>query len=228
VHTGSELKRAAALTAALGVALVWVTLAVSAPGDPQIKLRAADQAYAKTFVLRKGELPAGSWKAKPTDFSQPNPACLVKNYSYSALTVTGETGLTFTSAAGLPIVESDALVFPSAAQAQTAFSIDSKAGFARCLGADLATELGKTPGVKASVQKIEPLAFAGLAASTRGFRILLQLKSSQSTGFLDVTFVAIRRGRAIGELSLVRTGASASQAVVRTLAGKMATRMTKG
>jgi len=228
VHTGSELKRAAALTAALGAALVWVTLAVSAPGDPQIKLRAADQAHAKTFVLRKGELPAGRWQAKPTDFSQPNPTCLVKHYSYSALTVTGETGLTFTSVDGIPIVESDALVFPSAAQARTAFSIDSKPGLARCFGADLAAELGKTPGVKAGVQKIEPLSFAGLAAPTRGFRIVLRVQSSQSTGFLDVTFVAISRGRAIGELSLVRAGASAPQAIVRTLAAKMATRMTKG
>ena len=91
VHAGSDRKRATALTAVVGSALLWVGLAASAPGDPKRKLTAEGQALAKRFVLRKADLPLSArWKVEPTDFSQPNPACLVKHYSYSALTLVGD------------------------------------------------------------------------------------------------------------------------------------------
>jgi hypothetical protein len=229
VHTGSERKRTLALTAAVGAALVWAGLAATAPGDPKKQLNAADQAYAKTVVLRKAELPAGKWQVKPTDFSQANPACLVKHYSFAALTVSGETGLTFAAPAGFPLVESDALVFPTAAQAQRAFTIETKPGLARCVGAYLADELSKAAGTTSEVQRIEPLSFAGLPASAKGFKIVLHLRSSQGSGSLEVSFISIGRGRTLGELSLISVGAAPwPRGFTRLLTQRMASRMTKG
>ena len=84
---------------------------------------ARDQAIARGVLLTKAELPAGIWHAKPTDFSQPNPACVVNHYSFSALTATGEAGRTFAQSSGVPIVESDAHVLLTPAQASRAFAL---------------------------------------------------------------------------------------------------------
>jgi hypothetical protein len=214
------------LTAVLGLALVWVTLAASAPGDPKRKLTATDQAYAKSFVLRKSDFPfAAKWKVEPTDFTQPNPACIVKNYSFSALTLVGETGKTFTIDPGIPLVESDASVFVSAVQARRAVAIESKLGLARCLGSYLATELSKSSqGLTARVQKVERLSFSGIAGSF-GFRIVIALHSSQGDGTIHTTLVGIRQGRALAELSFITAGAPWPQADVRAFARKTADRM---
>jgi hypothetical protein len=226
VHAGSDRKRATALTAVVGSALLWVGLAASAPGDPKRKLTAEGQALAKRFVLRKADLPLSArWKVEPTDFSQPNPRCLVKHYSYSALTLVGEAGKTFSVAPGIPLVESDANVFVSAAQASRAAVIDQKIGLARCVAASLASEVSKgSPGVSGSVQRVERLSFSGIAGSY-GWRIVVGLGSGRGAGTIDATLVGIRRGRELASLSFITTQIPWPRAQVRTFAQKTANRM---
>jgi len=226
VHARSEWKRATALTAVVGAALLCVSLAASAPGDPRRKLTADGQALARSFVLRKADLPlAVRWKVEPTDFSQPNPACLVKHYSYSALTLVGEAGNTFTIAPGIPLVESDGSVFLSAGQARRAAAIDQKIGLARCVASSLAKEVSKgSPGVTVSVQKISRLSFSGIGGAY-GFRFVLRLRSSQGAGTIDATLVGIRRGRELASLSFITTQQPWPQAQVRSFAQTTANRM---
>ena len=228
MRTGSELRRALAFAGAIGLALLGAGPAASAPGDPKRKLTAADQAFAKRFVLRGSDLPRGTWHAKATDFSQANPACVVKHYSFAAFTISGQAGFTYTAGAGIPVVESDAAVFPRAAQARAAFAIESKPGLTHCLAAELVTEAAQAPGVKASVQKIEQLSFSGIAASVHGFTIVIGVKSAQSSSTLDVTFISILRGRALGSLSFVASRAPWPSASARSLTQKLASRMTAG
>jgi len=218
----------AAISVAVGAALLWVAAAQPAPGDPKKRIKVADQAYARSVLLRKADLPAGRWRIESTDFSQPNPACLVKHYSLGALTATAQAGFTYTLGGGIPVIESDANMFLTAAQAQRAVSISTKLGLARCLGAAFAAEVQKnTSGVSANVVKVEAFSFAGLGATARGFRIVLQLRSSQSVTSLDTVLVIVRRARAVAWLSLVQAGSAWPSSTVRSLAATTAGRMTK-
>lgn len=223
---GLERKRVTAFTAVACSALVWVGLAASAPGDPKRKLTPAGQAYAKSFVLRKADLPRSSnWKAERTDFSQPNPPCLVKHYSYSALTLVGETGYTYSISPGIPLVESDGSVFFTAGQARRAAAIDQKIGLARCVASALTAELEKgQSGVTARVQAVDRLSFSGLAGAY-GYRIALQLRTGQGQGTIYATLVGVRRGRGLASLTLVTAEKPWPQADVRALAEKTASRM---
>jgi hypothetical protein len=201
--------------------------ASAAPGDPARKLTPAGRAAAASIVLRTYELPGTGWLARAADLRQPNPACVVKRYSLSALTVTGDAGRVFTLGAGIPAVESDAHVFVTPTQARRAFTTESRAGFARCIGADLVAKVS-TKGARAVLEKVERLPMAGLPAAAFGSRIVVRLESPQGDVPLDATLVGLRRGRAFGGLTIVTAGAPWPQAVVRSLARKMASRMAGG
>ncbi len=221
-----SLKRSVSAAAIVCAALVVVAAATSAAGDPIKRLKAADQAYAKSIVLRKAELPAGSWTAHRTSFSQSNPACVVKHYSLSALTATGETGFTYSQ--GIQVIESDARVFLTAGQAARAFSILSSVGLGRCLGAATAAEISAaSAGVSAKVTRVEPIALVGLAASALGVRIALRVQGVKGIASLHYVFLSVRRGRALATLGLVRNDAAWPSSLVRSLAAVTATRMTK-
>ena len=172
-------------------------------------------------------MPGSGWRARAADLSQSNPACVVKHYSMSALTVTGQAGRVFTFGAGIPVVESDAHIFVSPGQARRAFATESTAGFARCIGTDLVREV-TTPGVRAVLEKIELVSMAGLTAAAFGFRIVVRLESPQGNVPLTATLVGLRRGPALGGLTVVTAGAPWPQAAVRSLARKMASRMPGG
>jgi hypothetical protein len=227
VGTGPERKWSLALAAAIGLALVWAAFAASAPGDPVKRLTRAGRAAAASIVLRKADLPGPGWRSRPVDLGQPNPACVVKSYSLSALTVTGEAGRVFTLGAGIPVVESDAHVFVSPEQAQRAFAIESKPGFAHCIGADLVDKVS-APGARAVLEKIVLVPMKGLPAAAFGFRIVVRLESPQGNVPLVATLVGLSRGRALGALTVVTAGAPWPHAAVRSLARSMSRRMPKG
>ena len=224
-----RVRRAALVAAAIAIGgSFWaVGTAYSAPGDPKTDFNASDQAYARTLVLRQSDLPRVSWIAKPTDFSQPNPPCIVEHYSESTLTLTGRAGRTYTQQRGptLSVIESDAGVFRSASQATADYTTLSKPGLARCFASSLTDNL--LPGVTASVQKVQQLTFAGLPAPAHGFLIAVRYHSSQR-GDIVVTavVVTIRHGRAATILSFVRTGTPWPRTLENALVSLAAHRMT--
>ena len=219
-------KRSGSAAAVVSAALVVVAGAYAAAGDPKKHINATDQAYAKTFVLRKADLPGASWGAEPTNFNQANPACVVKHYSLSALTATGQAGVTYTQADRA--IESDGRVFATSAQAERAFSIFSSIGLGRCLASSLAAELtSASSGLQASVTNVTPLSFAGLAQPARGVRIGLRVRGSKEIKSIRYVFMSIRRGRAVSTLGLVRYNADWADSAVRPLAAVTAQRLTK-
>jgi hypothetical protein len=234
----ADINRPVAVFGVIGAALLWVTVAGAAPGDPKKELRPGDQAKAASVLLQRHDLPAGRWLAEPTDFSQPNPACLVRHYSLASLTATGEAGHTYTLAGGLTVVESDAHVFLSDRQGTLGYAILTNAGLARCLGSSFANAFGKgTPGVSGKLMNVEPLRLAGVhGAPARGFRIFVRLRSVKGDMLAEIVLVGIHRGRAVGSLSLIKVADGLSMlknralwpdSVVSSLAEKVAMRIAR-
>ena len=150
----------------------------------------------------------------------------MKRHSLSPLTATGQTGLLYRHRDRA--IESDARVFVTAAQSARAFSILSSIGLGRCLASSLAAELShQASGLKATVSNVEPLSFAGLAAPVRGTNFGVRLRGSYEVKSVNYVFLAVRRGRAVATLGLVRYNADWPNSFVRPLATVMAERMTK-
>jgi hypothetical protein len=219
--------RLLALAAAFGTAAALAVAALAAPGDPKHAFKPADQAYAKTLLLRKADVHGKGWSGKPTDFGRENPPCLVAHYSLSKLTATAEAGTTFTRAAdtGTFLVESDVHVFVTAAQASKAVTITSQVGLGRCLASELVNQV---PSGSFATSQVKSLTISGLAAPARGFTIILHIVSSQGKSTLTAPVISLRRGRTLVVLSLLTLDKGWSQADIRaaatTLASRLATR----
>ena len=114
------VSRPLALIGALAAAGLLGATATAAPGDPKVSVKPADQAYARTIVLRKADVPGPGWTGKATEFGGLNPDCVVKHYSLSKLTATAQVGTTYTRPVdpGTFLVESDVDVFATPAQAR--------------------------------------------------------------------------------------------------------------
>jgi hypothetical protein len=217
---------AVVLGAACG-ALLWVGIAASSPGDPKKRLTATGDAFARSYLLRKADLPARGWHARPAGFNQPNPSCVIKHYNLGALTLEGEAGDVYELDGRLPLVESDAHVFVTAGQARQAFSMESTIGFARCLGASLAGDVSGSAAGSSSLVRVRPLPLSGLVAA-RGFRIYVGPRSGRAGVTLAAAVVVIRHGRAIGVLSVIAAGSPWSQPVLQSLSATMGWRMARG
>jgi len=221
------MRRQLALVGAACAALLWVGIAASSPGDPKKRRTTAGDARARSYLLRKADLPAGDWRVRTASFDQPNPTCVIRHYSLGALTLEGEAGDIYELGVGLPLVESDAHVFVSEGQARQAFSKESTIGFARCISAGLEAYMSGST-VSDPVVRVGPLPLGGVAAAARGFRIDVRLRSAGAGSTLAAALIVMRHERAIGVLSVISRGSPWSQPVLRSLSATMARRMARG
>ena len=225
---------------AIGVALVWAAVAGAAPGDPKKDLKPADQALAASAILPRADLPPGRWTGNPTDFSQPNPPCLVRHYSLARLTATGEAGRTYLRTDG-SAMESDAHVFVSTKQAALAYGTLTGLGLARCLGSAFAQSIAKATSTLSATAtgkllNVVPVRLAGVrSAPARGFRIFIRLRSPKGDSLVEIVLVGVHQGRTVGSLSFVRVGEPLAvlkttalwpDSVVSSLTRKLAARLT--
>jgi hypothetical protein len=206
-------------------ALVPVAAAYAAPGDPKRKLNAVDNDLARGVLVRQSELPSGSWDAKPTDFSQANPPCVVAHFNLSALTVTGEAGTTYASRngtnGGISYVESDAHLFLTPAQASRAFAKIAVPGFATCVASALVDSL-RQAGYPAALVKAQPIGMHAVRESVAaGFHVVLRIGNRT----VDDTHLELLRSR---ELATVDAFGVGSQPIATSLAAKVASRLTDG
>jgi hypothetical protein len=208
----------------LGLAFVCAGAALSAPGDPKKQLTAAGQAYAKSILLHRGEVPGSGWTRKPTDFTGPNPPCFVKRYSLSGLTVSGEAGFEYSRNGGKTELESDAHVFVTRAQGRRAFAILAKGGLGRCFASYTVSSVG----VPARIVKVEGLRLGVAGTASDVFRIVIELGRGSTATRIYLVQATLERGRAVGSLSLLRDRRDWPNTTVRSLAAKMASRMTRG
>jgi hypothetical protein len=195
--------------------LLTAGAALAAPGDPQHDLKPADQAYARSLVLPSTDLPTGSWASRPSNFSGANPPCQVAHYDLSSLTVNGEAGMQY-ARSGL-LIESDARVFATAAQAARAFALTTSTGFARCELTELATSVrGATP---LTIGRRFP---SGVRAA--GARAALGVHSTRGNVTVEATIAALVRGRALATLLIL---SPSPPQYLSSLLAKSAPRLTK-
>ncbi len=211
--------------ALIGVAGALAAVALAAPGDPKLAVKPADVAYARTIVLQTGDLKKNTgWNAAATDFGRVNPVCIVKHFSLSKLTATAQVGRTFSRNVGTGtfLVESDVHVFKTAAQAATAAKITSSTGYAKCLGAVLA---GEVPAGSYGVATSKAVSLSGLKATATGFEIDVKIVNQQGRTKLTAWVIDLRKGRALGTLSVLTVGKGWTQDDLRAAAATMAARM---
>jgi hypothetical protein len=77
------------------------------------------------------------------------------------------------------------------------------------------------------VRYVEPLSFPGLAAEARGVKYGVRMRGSDDVKSVNYVFLAVRRGRAVATLGIVRYNAAWPKSFVRPLAALIAERLTK-
>ena len=220
------VSRPLALIGALAAAGLLAVTAAAAPGDPKVSAKPADQAYARTIVLRKAEVPGRGWTGKATEFGRLNPDCVVKHYSLSKLTATAQVGTTYTRPVdpGTFLVESDVDVFATAAQAKAASSIAAKLGLARCLGSALVAQV---PAGAFATSEVHAVKLSGVKNVAGAFKITLHITSAQGRSTLTADVVYLQKGRVLATLSALTSGKGFTPAQLSAAAARMAARMTK-
>ena len=203
-----------------------VALAAPNPGSPKIAIKAADQARAKTILLKQAELPGTGWMRRPTDFTAANPECAVKHYSLSKLTANAQIGAQFARAVdtGTFLVESDVHVFATAAQAKIAADRLSDLGYGRCLGATLASE---APAGSTAKSSVKAFAVKRLALPTDGFKITVKVTTSGHISTLSAVVLGFHRGRTLSSLSVLTLGKGWSSANLRSVSALLASRTAR-
>jgi hypothetical protein len=210
----------------LVAAALTATTAFAAAGDPKVVIKPADQAHAKTILLKTSEVDGKGWKGTPADFGRANPICVIKHYSLSKLTANAQTGVEFTRPVdtGTFLVDSDAYVFRTPAEAKTAAATVSKIGYGKCLGAALVSQ---APNGSIATSSVKALTIPGLATPTSGFRITVRVITGGKTSILTADVLAFRHGRAVSTLSALTIDKGWSSAALHSAAARMASRTAR-
>jgi hypothetical protein len=210
----------------VAAALAVAAAALAAPGDPRVAIKPADQARAKTILLKKAELPGKGWMGAPVDFGRANPLCLTRRYSLSKLTVSAQVGMEYTRPVdvGTFLVDSAARTFKTPQQAATAVTIRSALGAGRCLGAALAAE---APNGSVATSSVEKFSIDGLALPSQGFLITVKVVTGGQQSKLTGIVLSFRHGRTVNELNTLTIGHGWSPAKLRSVAALVAKRTAR-
>ena len=146
----------------LAACLAVPALAIAADTDPQKRYTAADQAKAKSLLLRRGDLVAG-WKQSPAgkDAGDSDYTCAGYNPDFSDLTETGEAEVEFSNGGGAMLF-SYASLMRSPEQAVVSWRRGNTPAFARCL-AQVVTKGLSDVDAKAKVTSYGRMPFPKLA-----------------------------------------------------------------
>ncbi len=207
-------------------AAVTAAAALGAAGDPKVAIKPADQAHAKTIVLKTSEVQGKGWKGTPADFGRANPICVIKHYSLSKLTANAQTGIEFTRPVdtGTFLVDSDAYVFRTPAEAGTAATTVAQLGYGKCLGAALVSQ---APNGSIATSTVKAESISGLALPAKGFKITVRVITGGKTSILTADVLTIRHGRAVSTLSVLTIDKGWTPAALRSATAKMAARTAR-
>ena len=207
---------------ALVLTLVVSGAALAARGDPQKRINPADQARARSMLVRKSDLgPAFRAQRASGGDTQLNCPALDE----SDLTLTGLAASPDFSA-GLAFVSSEAQVYESAGDAALAWQRDTSAAGIACLKDTLRREFAKQGLELVGLRK---LAFPRVSQKTAAYRIELsgQAQGIQVRVVLDAILLLRSRAEvllAIGTAVVVPSRATEVQ-LARTVAARMTAAM---
>jgi hypothetical protein len=214
--------RPLAIVVALGAVTTGVALAAN-PHDPQKRFTAADQAYARTLLLKRADLPGAGWKGQTS--SSDSSTCNSFNPDESKLVETGEQeSLEFTRGGGF--VTSMAAIFRTAKDAQTSWNLEVKPQVLNCLAEGLAQT--STGGASVRIAARGRLAFPHVAPRTAAFYVRLAFNVQGIKFAADLHFVCLGSGRANIALMTLSPGSPLTPlpaGLDRKLAAKLASRL---
>jgi hypothetical protein len=219
------MRRLLAILFVLCVAVPAVALA--ADTDPKKQITPADQAKARSILLKRTDFAAGWKRVAPSPDSEAT--CPGFNPTESDLTLTGDAEADFEHTQGLPSVSSYAEVWASKAEALTSWARGVKPALARCLGSFF--QQGVTePGVEVKIVSAGRMAFPKLAPRTAAFKVVARVSGTDETGQATaVTFtlhlLAFGHGRGDTAMLAIAPGAGLATADLRGFGRLLASRL---
>ena len=161
------------------------------PHDPQKRFTSADQARARTLLVRRSDLSGAGWKAQKS--TGDNSTCKSFNPDESRLTETGEQDSPeFTRVGGF--VTSTAAMFKTSKDAQTGWSLEVKPQLLDCLSEGL--DQTSTSGATIRIVSKGKLAYPHLAPRTAAFYVRLAFNVQGIKFNADLRVVCLGKGRA--------------------------------
>jgi hypothetical protein len=218
------------LAAVLLLALAAPALALAADTDPQKKLTAADQAKARTLLLKKSDFVAG-WKKEPAspskddggDFSCPN-----YNPDQSDLVLTGEAEAEFAGPEGIPSVTSVANIYKTRREATTAWARGDRPQLVPCVASVFEKELEKD-GSKITFTRKGKIAFPRYSPRTSAYRFSFNVSTTQNGKPLSfpmtMHFVVLGHGRGDVTLMTMSLGPGVALSDLKAFAQRSAQRL---
>ncbi|MFY9579973.1 MAG: hypothetical protein WAQ33_11655 [Gaiellaceae bacterium] len=180
------------LTTTFALAAVVTGAAFAAnPHDPQKRFTAADQAWARTLLLQRADLPGAGWTSKKS--TGDNSTCKSFNPDESRLVETGEQQSREFSRGG-GFVTSMAAIFKTAKDAETGWNLEAKTQILDCLAEALRQTSTGSATVKIAARG--KLAFPQLAQRTAAFYVRLAFNVQGIKFNADLHFILLGRGRA--------------------------------
>jgi hypothetical protein len=201
-------------------------VALAADTDPKKKITAADQAKARSIVLKRSDFAAGWKKVPPSPDS--DATCPGFNPDESDLTLTGEAETNFEHTNGLLSVASFSEVYATKEDALKSWTRSDKPATARCIGYFF-REGATDKNTKVKIVSAGRMAFPKLAPRTTAFKVVTRVTITQQgkTGTLPITiqFIAVGQGRGDTAMLAISPGSGIPTADLRAFGKELAARL---
>ena len=205
-----------------GLAIVGVASASTA-SKPKKVIIPAVQAKAKAINVKRSDLPAASWTAKPADStSGDTPKCSYYNPNQSDLTENGDANSPQFTLPSASYISSSTSIFKSVAQGRTAYSRVIQPKLPKCL-AELFKK-GAGSNAQVTILSAAARAFPNVAERTNAYRIVADFKVGKQKIRTVADFVAFNRGKVDTVMFFVGIGGSFSDALERSVAARVGAR----
>ena len=201
-------------------------VALAADTDPKKRITPADQAKARSTILKLTDFAAG-WKRAPAS-PESDETCPGFNPTEADLTLTGEAQAEFTHSQGLATVASYSEVYVSKADALKSWTRSDKPAVARCLGHFF--QKGATDeSTKVTIVSAGRMAFPKLAPRTAAFKVVARVTvtangQTQTVPFA-LQFFALGQGRGDTAFLAISPGTGLASADLRAFGTLLAKRL---
>lgn len=213
----SLVRRLLALVAVLGLLPAGTALADHL--EPEKRIRPADQARARSMLLRSADVPGAV--AQPRSGGEPHLTCSALDES--DLTVTGDAeSATWTW--GPAVVSSAASVYASERDAATAWRRGTSAAGIHCLRSELGRAFLQQGARLGSLSRIS---FPRVAPRTAAYRLTLTGEAQGQRIRVTLDFVVLMRGRAQAGIVVASVLGPAVRTTEVRLARTVAARMAR-
>jgi hypothetical protein len=215
------------LTALLVLCVAIPAVALGADTDPKKRITPADQAKARSILLKRADFVAG-WKRVPATPDSEDLVCPGFNPNESDLTLTGEAEAEFEHTQGVVSVSSFSEVFVSKADALKSWTRNDKPAVARCIG-HFFREGATDAGTQVKIVSAGRMAFPKLAPRRSAFKVVARVtvtaNGQPQTVPFTIQFLALGHGRGDTAMLAISPGSGLATADLRAFGKLLATRL---